>query len=1025
MISLLVEGTSPDRALALPGHAAVVEGRSAAAAASTDVAARAETAAVAARQQPEGSGGPRAGPAPQAAIAQPGTGPVPDVFQVAMGYLLRGLAVVPQLAGTKHPCVRWKPFQQRLPTEEELRVWFAHWPHAGLAVVLGPVSGLFAVDVDGPEGHAALLDKLGGEPRAPKVLSGSGQPHRFHLFFRHPDVPTLARFTPWDKRLEFRGDRGIIVLPPSLHKSGNAYRFAPGLSFDDLPLPDVPPLILEELVARSSRKGARPPGGPGANADMTSIAELPLTAVQRRARRYIARIPPAIEGQGGDRLTYVVACRLTLGFGLNVDQAMPLLCEYNLRCQPAWSQAELLHKLERASQEPGERGYLLHRERGEGVPALPRPGTPPAGPAGVNPGTPRLPALERVRDFGMVDPVRAKLFELIGGHGLFEGVGTWPAFDKLCAQARAGEHADLAAAVREAVRRKQGLIWKSTGGLDWAVRLVPAAEGPPCDEYLAVGFCLQTAGLLLGPEGERHTCRALSERPASPGAVPAADVRGQMSQVAKCLRLFRMARALLWYIHALALDRAHSPLLLADVGLAEVLWGAGPAAWPANWRQHLFATLASLTAIRVGHLSVAGEMIQPRLACAEGTLLSAVEDRRGRKDVEDRCSPDCTHWHSAGPHHHFVVTIEPEGFLGRLARCAVEGEGPDGRRHFNFYPDLRAKLREAKEVAERCSLADQIEDDAKRRKYLREEKRALKAERKAVRAQHRALFEGIVSTALLPLICGDRLGLTAGGRAVLRALTREVTRAAPNQRPPRQDRAHVFTEGRVPGTRTGSSFVCRLLAPSVGFIAFAANGTNWGRGYRLATWMRRSGLPVPEDKGGFRAGVRAFLQKVAGLAGLLGIVPVGVRGHEVFDLEQLRELVRLGQPRPLHTLRSLCLRLYVREDYLARWRQLAAAAVAGDAPGPEPGPEEGVVELRVAMRRAGVSQGELAAHLSRSRTYLNKLLNGKPWPEGLLAQARAFLAARGPRGRPVERVVTPLTVLPPGVTDLSPDRRAV
>jgi hypothetical protein len=77
------------------------------------------------------------------------------------------------------------------------------------------------------------------------------------------------------------------------------------------------------------------------------------------------------------------------------------------------------------------------------------------------------------------------------------------------------------------------------------------------------------------------------------------------------------------------------------------------------------------------------------------------------------------------------------------------------------------------------------------------------------------------------------------------------------------------------------------------------------------------------------------------------------------------------------------------------------------------------------MRRAGVSQGELAAHLHRSRPFVNKLLNGKRWPKGLLAQARAFLAARGQGGLPVERAVTPLTLLPPGVTDLSPERRPV
>jgi hypothetical protein len=225
------------------------------------------------------------------------------------------------------------------------------------------------------------------------------------------------------------------------------------------------------------------------------------------------------------------------------------------------------------------------------------------------------------------------------------------------------------------------------------------------------------------------------------------------------------------------------------------------------------------------------------------------------------------------------------------------------------------------------------------------------------------------------------------------ALTREVTRAARDQRPRRQDRAHVFTEGRVPGTRTGASFVCRLLAPSVGFVGLNGNGRNWGRGYRLATWMRRARFTVPDGERGLRAQVRAFLKELAGLAGLLGIVPVGVLGDEVFDLEQLRELARLGHQRPLHKLRSLCLRFYLPDDYLARWRQLAGEAVAGHAP-PEPVLEQGLVDLRVAMRQAGVKQGELASHLNRSRTFVNKLLNGKPWPEELLARTRAFLASR-------------------------------
>jgi hypothetical protein len=37
----------------------------------------------------------------------------------ALAHPSRGFAVVPQLPGTKHPCVRWKPFQDRQPAAKE------------------------------------------------------------------------------------------------------------------------------------------------------------------------------------------------------------------------------------------------------------------------------------------------------------------------------------------------------------------------------------------------------------------------------------------------------------------------------------------------------------------------------------------------------------------------------------------------------------------------------------------------------------------------------------------------------------------------------------------------------------------------------------------------------------------------------------------------------------------------------------------------------------------------------------------
>lgn len=73
-----------------------------------------------------------------------------------------------------------------------------------------------------------------------------------------------------------------------------------------------------------------------------------LPAIER-AKRYLASVPPAIAGQHGDVHTFRVCCRLTRGFALDDEQALHVLAEWNARCQPPWSQAELVDKLRRAT----------------------------------------------------------------------------------------------------------------------------------------------------------------------------------------------------------------------------------------------------------------------------------------------------------------------------------------------------------------------------------------------------------------------------------------------------------------------------------------------------------------------------------------------------------------------------------------------------------------------------------------------------------------------------------------------------
>jgi hypothetical protein len=72
------------------------------------------------------------------------------------------------------------------------------------------------------------------------------------------------------------------------------------------------------------------------------------TPVLERARTYVRKIPPAISGQGGHNKAFYCACRLIGLFGLDEEEAMDVMQEWNETCVPPWTPRELTHKIKDA-----------------------------------------------------------------------------------------------------------------------------------------------------------------------------------------------------------------------------------------------------------------------------------------------------------------------------------------------------------------------------------------------------------------------------------------------------------------------------------------------------------------------------------------------------------------------------------------------------------------------------------------------------------------------------------------------------
>jgi len=68
-----------------------------------------------------------------------------------------------------------------------------------------------------------------------------------------------------------------------------------------------------------------------------------------RARNWLAKAEPAVSGQHGHDKLFFCCCRMFQVFDLTLEQAFPLILEYNSKCQPPFSERDVLHKLQDAN----------------------------------------------------------------------------------------------------------------------------------------------------------------------------------------------------------------------------------------------------------------------------------------------------------------------------------------------------------------------------------------------------------------------------------------------------------------------------------------------------------------------------------------------------------------------------------------------------------------------------------------------------------------------------------------------------
>ena len=173
--------------------------------------------------------------------------------EAALELAARGYRIFPCRCREKKPLI--DTWQTRATTDPNyIKGWWAKSAY-NIGLATGEGSRVWALDVDGPEGEETLR-KLEAEhgvlPATLEATTGKGR----HLYFAWPSGVTIRNSQCRLPGLDWRGDGGYTLAPPSVHPTGRAYAW----SADSAATAAAAPDWLLDLVTKRIRDGAALPG---------------------------------------------------------------------------------------------------------------------------------------------------------------------------------------------------------------------------------------------------------------------------------------------------------------------------------------------------------------------------------------------------------------------------------------------------------------------------------------------------------------------------------------------------------------------------------------------------------------------------------------------------------------------------------------------------------------------------------------------------------------------------------------------
>jgi hypothetical protein len=258
-----------------------------------------------------------------------------SLLEHALYYQSLGWSVVPVQLGKKIPFVKWKPYQSRRPTLKQIRKWWEKFPDANIGIITGKISNLVVLDFDSILALETFRNQICLTPKTIKQKTGRG----YQYFFPYPNGRDIRNKSGLMKDVDLRAEAGLVVVAPSIHKSGKRYEWKNHDPLEDglKGLKEIPKKILIFCL-----KGSK-------------------SSISNKIAKDV-NILDGVEEGIRDETLFKHACSLK-SKGLSRAEVEIIITEAAKNCSPPFPKDEALAKVESAFGYPDSNALKIRRAR--------------------------------------------------------------------------------------------------------------------------------------------------------------------------------------------------------------------------------------------------------------------------------------------------------------------------------------------------------------------------------------------------------------------------------------------------------------------------------------------------------------------------------------------------------------------------------------------------------------------------------------------------------------------------------------